>query len=261
MSRKENLANTVSKIEQHFADLFAEKFNEKKLRRWCLSRIEDSTWGLWSHILPFFKGNTILDLGCGLGCDCVVFAKLGYYVEGIDISPASIEKAKQFARSMGVAEKSTFKVANIHSNKLSGKFDIIFGRAILHHLTERPMRETVKTVKSLLKKEGRAVFIEPLDKNPFVNINRRFLDPYNRTPTEKPLNLKETVKTFKTSFNFVDHKELHLLSPAAHVFTRMIQNPLAFRITHNALKKVDELLLKNVESLKEFAWVTIIWCQ
>jgi len=235
--------------------LFAKRFNEDKLLRWYRSRTQDRSW---NYILPLITGRTILDLGCGLGFDSVIFAKLGYEVVGVDISSVSIKKAKQFADKMRVSNKIIFKVISINHDQLYEKFDIVFGRAILHHLTAYPIKKSVKTIKKLLNKEGNAIFIEPLDKNPFVNINRRLLDPYDRTPTEKPLNLHKTIKTFKAFFKFVKHKELYLLSPITYIFRKIMESSLMFRSSYKVLNKLDESLLTNIQQLQEYAWITII---
>lgn len=249
------LASTISKVEERYSDLVAQKFDENKFQKWYQSRRGDFSWG---YILPLLTGSNIMDLGCGLGFDSIIFAMRGYNVVGVDISAVSIDKAKRFAQTMGIADKVTFIVADINKNSIPYSFDTVFGRAILHHLTERPMKETVETIKSLLKSEGRAIFVEPLDKNPFVNVNRRFLDPYDRTPTEKPLGLTETVRAFEASFKFVEHKEFYLISPAAYVFRKIVRSPLAFNFTHRTLGRLDKYLLKNTRVLRKFAWVTII---
>ncbi|MFX0201538.1 MAG: hypothetical protein ACFFCW_35935, partial [Candidatus Hodarchaeota archaeon] len=131
-------------------------------------------------------------------------------------------------------------------------------RSILHHLTANPIKETVKIIKPLLHEDGRAIFVEPLDKNPFVNINRRYLDPYDRTPTERPLNLTETNEAFKAAFNFVKHKEFYLLSPISYFFIKIIKSSHAFKASHTIIKKLEEPLLKNIKILQNYAWVTII---
>lgn len=100
------MADVIPKIEQQFADHFAKRFDKNKLRRWYLSRKEDPSW---NHILPLLKGKTLLDLGCGLGFDSLIFAKMGYQVVGVDISPLSIKKAKELAKDMEVSQKSPLR--------------------------------------------------------------------------------------------------------------------------------------------------------
>jgi len=125
-------------------------------------------------------------------------------------------------------------------------------------LTANPLKETVKIIKFLLNEHGRAIFVEPLKKNPFVNINRRFLDPYDRTPTEKPLNLTETKEVFKAFFKFVNHKELYLLSLSSYIFKKIIKSPRIFKVSNAIFEKLDDPLLRNIKILQEYAWITII---
>ena len=52
-------------------------------------------------LLPFLKKNAyILDDGCGAGRDCIFFAKKGFRVSGIDMSPAGIALAKQRSKEL-----------------------------------------------------------------------------------------------------------------------------------------------------------------
>lgn len=50
-----------------------------------------------TKVLDLPAGAAILDLGCGQGRHSRAMAALGYNVTGADLSPASIEKAKQYA--------------------------------------------------------------------------------------------------------------------------------------------------------------------
>ncbi|MFX0196963.1 MAG: hypothetical protein ACFFCW_12615, partial [Candidatus Hodarchaeota archaeon] len=65
------MSDIIYKIEQQSADHFAKRLNKDKLRKWYLSRIRDLSW---KHIFPLLTGKTLLDLGCGLGFDSVIFA-------------------------------------------------------------------------------------------------------------------------------------------------------------------------------------------
>ena len=53
-------------------------------------------------------------------------------------------------------------------------FDLIFGRAILHHLN---LEKSSKEISRVLCKNGKAVFIEHLGMNPLINFVFPFLSP------------------------------------------------------------------------------------
>ena len=57
-------------------------------------------------------------------------------------------------------------------------FDLVFGRAILHHLD---FETAIKEVKRVLKRGGHAAFAEPLGDSPFAKLFR-LLTPRAYTP-------------------------------------------------------------------------------
>ncbi len=52
-----------------------------------------------SQKIPLNAGDKVLDIACGKGRHSVIFNKLGFYVNGIDISPQSIKEAQKNANS------------------------------------------------------------------------------------------------------------------------------------------------------------------
>lgn len=58
------------------------------------------------------KGGRVLDLACGIGRHAVPLAKLEYVVTCVDLSPAFVEHAKEYARAEGVAESISFLVGD-----------------------------------------------------------------------------------------------------------------------------------------------------
>jgi SAM-dependent methyltransferase len=64
---------------------------------------------LWRHLTQLFpRRGRLLDLGCGAGEDAVRFARRGSEVDGIDISPAMVELARERARAEGVEDCARF---------------------------------------------------------------------------------------------------------------------------------------------------------
>ena len=58
-------------------------------------------------------GKTVLDLGCGSGEVSIVAAQLGATVIGLDIVDDMVAIARDTAAAAGVADRTTFRVANI----------------------------------------------------------------------------------------------------------------------------------------------------
>ncbi|MEO8436173.1 MAG: class I SAM-dependent methyltransferase, partial [Pyrinomonadaceae bacterium] len=84
-------------------------------------------------------GARILDVGCGSGWLCEYFARFGYDVTGVDISPALIDLARERLQRVpyGVDDETTlrhrFLVHDIESTPLPETFDAVICYDALHH--------------------------------------------------------------------------------------------------------------------------------
>ena len=58
-------------------------------------------------------GGPVLEMGCGTGRVALALADAGFDVTGVDISPRMIEQAKAKAKTRGLADRSTFIVADM----------------------------------------------------------------------------------------------------------------------------------------------------
>ncbi len=128
------------------------------------------------------RGGVILDYGCFDGDESVKYIQLGALkVYGIDISDVAIERAKK--KNLG--DRAEFLAGDAHNLPFENdKFDLVIGRAILHHLD---LKVALQEVYRVLKPGGAAIFIEPLGGNPMAKLIR-VLTPNARTSDEKPLN-------------------------------------------------------------------------
>ena len=77
-----------------------------------------------SNLLNYLKvpaGSKILDLGCGKGRHSIFLNGKGLDVLGVDLSPNSIEKAKQFETA-----NLKFKVGDMRESQGFAEFDYVF---------------------------------------------------------------------------------------------------------------------------------------
>lgn len=84
----------------------------------------------------FWKGKTILELGCGTGELSVGLALYGAKVTAIDFSSTSIKKAKKLADKKCKKNKPIYILKNIleiKENEFNKKFDIVIALGSLHH--------------------------------------------------------------------------------------------------------------------------------
>jgi ubiquinone/menaquinone biosynthesis C-methylase UbiE len=116
-------------------------------------------------------GKKVLEFGCGSGWLTIYLAQPGAHVFAFDISEESLKVAAKYAAKHGVVDRISFRKENAEALSYpDNSFDVVVGGAILHHLDiEKASREIYR----VLKKKGRAFFLEPLGHNPFINLYRK----------------------------------------------------------------------------------------
>jgi SAM-dependent methyltransferase len=95
-------------------------------------------------------------------------------------------------------------------------FDLVVGRAILHHLN---LDQAVGEIHRVLRREGKAVFIEPLGDNPGAKL-LRFMTPRARTRDEKPLTGSD-IRRLDADFSRSSHYFLGLVSVPLAMLTSL----------------------------------------
>lgn len=199
------------------------------------------------------QGKVILDLGCGRGAHTVRFAQSGAHVAAIDLSRGMVTMTQQRAITAGVGDRVAVQQMSAESLGFAdATFDYVFGHSVLHHTD---LSVTRREVWRVLKPGGRAVFLEPLDHNPLLNLFRR-LTPWRRTPTEKPLRLSD-LYFFTEPFAHSSHCEFYLLALGAFVFVPLQRRAL-FQRALRLLNVVDQKVFRQVPALRRYAWVTVL---
>jgi ubiquinone/menaquinone biosynthesis C-methylase UbiE len=191
----------------------------------------------------------VLEYGCGLGNFAIELSENGAEVYGIDISDIAIEKAAETAIKSKLENRTHFYVMNAEElNFKDNFFDKVCGTAILHHLD---LSKALSELCRVLKKDGKAVFLEPLGHNLFINLYRKFT-PSLRTEDEHPL-VKEDMKLFSNFFDKVEIHYFHMCSLIAIPF----RNLFFFRGMLKSLELMDKFLFKfNFFRLN--AWQAVI---
>jgi len=117
-----------------------------------------------------------LDLGCGTGLSGIAFRDcIGSYLEGVDLSPEMIQKAKlrECYDSLKVADVEAALLSHKNSlgDKDSGKFDLIFACDVFVYIGE--LERIFSYVRSLLSSDGLFAFSvellpETVDTQPYL---------------------------------------------------------------------------------------------
>jgi len=221
-------------------------------------------------ILRFFgdvKGKKILDLGCGAGEASVYFALKGAEVTSLDLSKEMLNKVEALAAHYGVTVKTIESPAE-HLPFESDTFDYVYGYGVLHHVN---LRMAVHEVSRVLKKEGKAAFIEPLSYNPLISAYR-ILAREVRTPTETSFRLRD-FKFIKQYFNEVQQEFcwfttlgiflymffIERISPVRdRYWKRVIRERHRYEKMFQRLDRFDQAFLKIFPFMKYFCWTIVI---
>jgi SAM-dependent methyltransferase len=100
---------------------------------------------------------TVLDCTCGIGTQAIGLAMKGYQVHATDLSPKSIERAKEYAASFDLAQPIHFDVADLlHTPKHPTQFDIVlaFDNPIAHFHSDADLRRAFQTMALQLNDGG-----------------------------------------------------------------------------------------------------------
>ena len=177
-------------------------------------------WYLFGRVKDAYRpGAKLLDFGCGWGENTVIFAKIGYDVQGFDISEANLQAARRMADRYGLG-------ARIHLSKQTAEnlafpdnaFDVIAGVDILHHVD---IAAAIRECYRVLRPGGLALFKEPMVNFLFDTVRNlrplRKLMPNSAsferhvTEDERKLNGRD-LKTIRQVFSHVDVKCFRIVS-------------------------------------------------
>lgn len=118
-------------------------------------------------------GKKVLEPACGtatMGCYLAKYRNC--FVEGIDISPKSIQIAERRKSLLNLEGKINFSVQSFYETQFpDNHFDLIIGNS-LHHMHDH--NKIGQEMFRILKKGGKAVFIEPYGHNYIFNFVRKY---------------------------------------------------------------------------------------
>jgi SAM-dependent methyltransferase len=109
--------------------------------------------GPFGAIFPYeaMRGRRVLEVGCGLGCMAMNWAKKGAEVTAIDLNPVSI---KQTRRRFDLLDlKGDIRQADAEALPFpDNSFDYVYSWGVLHHT---PMTsQAIEEIRRVLKKDG-----------------------------------------------------------------------------------------------------------
>lgn len=192
----------------------------------------------------------VLIFGCGTGA-VLPFARRKKKVTGLDISREAIAWTQKKLQEEGVSEYGSAVLGDVMNAPFpESSFNTIVGFGILHHLN---LELACEEIKRLLKKGGKAYFLEPLKYHPIVNMGR-WLTPYARTRDEHPFGTKD-IEIIRKHFPGAKFKGFHLFSPLA---IGLFFHRKTFFWCWKQLESFDHLILKLFPSAFWLTWSMVI---
>ena len=104
-----------------------------------------------------FRGQRLLEIGCGIGTDLVRFARGGATVTGVDLAPTAIDLARKNFLLHGVTAEE-LRVANGEALPYApATFDVVYGHGVVQYTDNAP--RLISEAHRVLKPGGTAIFM------------------------------------------------------------------------------------------------------
>lgn len=201
-----------------------------------------------SEFLGDIKGRKVLEIGCGSGYMATLLSRSKALVTAFDLSPQSVRTTRKRAE-LNQTELDVLVSAGENLPFQDESFDIVIGKAILHHLMSEIGSQDIRRV---LRKGGRAVFVEPMGMNPILTFVRKYI-PYphkNAVGIDEPLTY-QVMDAWTDGYQYREYREIQLLS--------MVERAFGWETTFPILRKMDAHILKHIPFLRRFCRYVIIY--
>lgn len=180
-------------------------------------------------------GARIVDLGCGTGTFTRLLSDRGYSIQGVDLSPKLVARARETHPHVDFLE------GDIESLPLADRnVDGVLLSSVLHHLPDPS--KCAAEVYRILKPGGWFFAFDPNRLNPFMFLYRDpsspFYSPIGVTANERPVRAANLARTFSEqgcrvftsylgglSYRYVASSTARRLLPVYNIMDRIISAP------------------------------------
>lgn len=185
-------------------------------------------------------GKSVLEIGCGTGWKSHTLLTLGArQVHGIDISEEMLAKADTRGK-----DNLRFYVHDIH-NPIFEKFDLIIGRAILHHVDYQKV--LLLLYENSLSDDGVMLFMEPLGESFIMRLYWHFGTRFH-TPEERPFKSRD-IRWLRQTFTDFEMYSYNYFSLLLGIPLSLISNNPKSRVLR-ACDTIDEHISRNFPPMR-----------
>ncbi|WP_220795522.1 cyclopropane-fatty-acyl-phospholipid synthase family protein [Streptomyces shenzhenensis] len=100
-----------------------------------------------------------LDLGCGAGGDALWLARHGWHVTAVDISTTAVERVREHARDLGVADRVAAEQHDLARSFPAGRFDLVSAQ-YFHTPFALPRGHVLRTAARALRPGGLLLIVD-----------------------------------------------------------------------------------------------------
>jgi len=206
------------------------------------------------------RGGLLLDLGCAEGRKTRLLDRYGVTVVGIDINKEAIKIGASITPS------TLFVVGDMQALPFKDEsLDMVFSSSVLQ-LAD--WRRAIRECRRVIKKDGRAVFIENLRGNVFAKGYRlaRRVARYRYPKTEIPVAHIEwgERREFEEVFSETEFDVFHVMTPmllvvpALNHLLRGTQIQMSGRWVYRLLYRIDSWLLRRFPAVANWGWMLVV---
>jgi SAM-dependent methyltransferase len=164
--------------------------------------------------------DSILDLACGPGRHCLALKKMGYQIDGVDISPYLLEKANQVAKQQSL--KINFINEDMLRYKAEHQYDLIINmfNSFGYHDSQQKNQQVIQQAFDNLKDTG-SLIIDTVGKETLArNIQAVHLTEYDNGDIriERPL-LVDNLQVFSNEWMLIKGDKVFRREYQHYVYT------------------------------------------
>ena len=207
----------------------------------------------WQQLEPV-ENKSILEIGPGLGVNAVHLARQGAIIIAMDLSGERLVSLKKLIQQQQLENKILLIQASVEALPfVSDSIDRAFTKSVLLHTD---LEKSLPQVNRTLKQDGKAIFIEPLTGNPFVNLYRALFAPKIWKEIAIYFGREQTAQV-KKSFKDLQYHDFFCISFFAFLFQYGFRNLFFYKLLMPPFQAIDKFMFTILPFTKRMAWMRV----